>query len=117
MAIFKFNYSVHLSSPSLFKDGICSTIGTILGIALFVNTFLIRVDPGLWWIDPTVSTVCGVVALLLSAQALFKAACIDGIPICSPHWWAVSEGDTGGDTSPTGEIEATGKPGEESEVV
>merc|ERR1712176_1043561 len=43
MALFKFNYAAHLGSSSLFKDGICSLIGTILAGALFLNSVIINI--------------------------------------------------------------------------
>lgn len=99
MALFKFNYSAHLSSPSLFKDGICSTIGAVLGAALFFNTLILRVNTELWWIDPVVSLICGFVALVLAGQAMYQATFVQGLPICSPTWWFFSEGDGGGETT------------------
>ena len=119
MAAIKFQYSVHLNSPSLFKDGICSTIGAILGAALFTNTLIVQAKPELWWIDPTISTICGIVALLLAAQAIWVAVFVQGVPICSCHWWAVSDGHDGHDADKTTaddlELEET-KP-KESEIV
>lgn len=50
LAIFKFQYSKLLQSDSLFKDGLCSLIGTILAAALFINTLIIRTNPSLWWL-------------------------------------------------------------------
>ena len=119
MALFKFNYSAHLSSPSLFKDAICSTIGAILGAALFFNTLILKVDTKFWWIDPVVSLICGFVALLLAGQAMYTAMFVQGLPICSPRWWYTSEGEGdaatgGGETTVDGEEEET-KP--ESELV
>lgn len=87
MALYKFNYSVHLGSESLYKDGICSTIGAVLGLALFVNTLLVRADPTLWWIDPVVAVVCSIFALYLSAEALFRASVKEGRPIFKWSWW------------------------------
>jgi divalent metal cation (Fe/Co/Zn/Cd) transporter len=99
MALFKFNYSAHLSSPSLFKDAVCSTIGAVLGAALFVNTLILKVNTRLWWIDPVVSLICGFVAIFLAGQAMYQAIFVQGLPICSPKWWFFSKGDTGGETS------------------
>lgn len=87
MALFKFNYSVHLGSESLYKDGICSTIGAILGGALFFNTLILKADPGLWWVDPVVALLCGLAALYLSAEALYRAQVKDGKPILKWSWW------------------------------
>ena len=50
LTMFKFRYAKLLESESLFKDGLCSLIGTILAIALFINTLIIKSNPGLWWL-------------------------------------------------------------------
>lgn len=111
MAVFKFNYSAHLSSPSLFKDGICSTIGAVLGAALFFNTLILEANEGLWWIDPVVSLLCGIFALFLAAQAIWQAVFVEGLPIFSAHWWAV------GDETDAGETGGTDATVKESEIV
>ena len=41
LTCFKFRYAVRLESHSLKKDGICSLIGTILALALLINTLII----------------------------------------------------------------------------
>ena len=113
MAVFKFNYSAHLSSPSLFKDGICSTIGAILGVALFFNTLILEANESLWWIDPVVSLLCGIFALFLAGQAIFTAMFVQGLPIFSAHWWAYGDETDAGETSAD---ESESKP-KESEIV
>jgi len=113
MAVFKFNYSAHLSSPSLFKDGICSTIGAVLGAALFFNTIILESNPSLWWMDPLVSLLCGFFALFLSGQAIWTAMFVQGLPIFSGHWWAYGDENDAGETSANG---SEAKP-KESEIV
>ena len=113
MAIFKFNYSAHLSSPSLFKDGICSTIGALLGMALFFNTLILEANESLWWIDPVVSLVCGLFALFLAGQAIWQAMFVEGLPIFSLHWWEYGDETDAGETS----ADATEAKPKESEIV
>ena len=62
LTILKFHYGNKLQSASLYKDGICSLIGTTLSIALFINTILIDHYPGLWWMDPIVALFAGILA-------------------------------------------------------
>jgi divalent metal cation (Fe/Co/Zn/Cd) transporter len=113
MALYKFNYSAHLNSPALFKDGICSTIGAVLGAALFFNTLILQVNSSLWWIDPVVSLICGIIAIALAGQAFYTASCVEGLPLCSIRWWLMSEGH-GSDETSDGDAEP--KP-QESEIV
>mmetsp|Transcript_16311 Transcript_16311/g.27640 ORF Transcript_16311/g.27640 Transcript_16311/m.27640 type:complete len:262 (+) Transcript_16311:77-862(+) len=93
LSLVKFHYSILLKSASLHKDGICSLIGTILSIALFINTLIIRRVPEAWWIDPAVALGCGVASLAIGVHALFYASCVQKIPICSYRWWMFSQGD------------------------
>jgi divalent metal cation (Fe/Co/Zn/Cd) transporter len=64
LTIIKFRYSQVLESESLFKDGLCSLIGTILAIALFVNSLIIRSNPSLWWL---VRSICIFGMLIVTA--------------------------------------------------
>ena len=113
MAVFKFNYSAHLSSPSLFKHGICSTIGALLGMALFFNTLILEANESLWWIDPVVSLVCGLFALFLAGQAIWQAMFVEGLPIFSLHWWEYGDETDAGETS----ADASEAKPKESEIV
>jgi hypothetical protein len=92
LAIFKFHYANKLDSSSLYKDGVCSLIGTVLAIALFVNTLIIRANPQVWWLDPLVAMMCGFAALLFGIQSLL-VLCMQGVPICRLSWWFMSRGD------------------------
>jgi divalent metal cation (Fe/Co/Zn/Cd) transporter len=92
LTIFKFQYSNRLDSSSLYKDGICSLIGTVLAAALFVNTLIIRTNPQVWWLDPLVAMVCGFAAFLFGMQSLL-VLCKRGVPICRLSWWFMSRGD------------------------
>lgn len=102
LTMFKFRYAKVLDSPSLYKDGICSLIGTILSVSLFVNTFIITVAPSAWWIDPTVAIGCGLVSLVYGLWTLYAARYKNNLPICSLHWWFLSQGDGDGD-KPSGQ--------------
>jgi divalent metal cation (Fe/Co/Zn/Cd) transporter len=93
MSAIKFHYANKLNSASLQKDGICSMIGTVLAIGLFVTTFVIEKVPSIWWLDPAFAIACGFVALLLGLHAVVVASCVQKIPIFSIQWWFVSQGD------------------------
>jgi len=93
LALFKFQYANALASESLYKDGVCSLIGTILGAALFTNTLIIRNRPQIWWLDPLVAMVCGFSALFLGYHSIFVAWKHRRVPILSLSWWLMSRGD------------------------
>lgn len=93
LAIFKFHYSQKLNSPSLYKDGLCSLLGTVLSCALFVNTLIIEKYPQTWYLDPVVSILCGVVAAGLGIHAVWVAWRVQRVPIFTLRWWFVSQGD------------------------
>eukprot|EP00545_Synedropsis_sp_CCMP1620_P006085 CAMPEP_0119014310 /NCGR_PEP_ID=MMETSP1176-20130426/9491_1 /TAXON_ID=265551 /ORGANISM="Synedropsis recta cf, Strain CCMP1620" /LENGTH=254 /DNA_ID=CAMNT_0006967465 /DNA_START=52 /DNA_END=816 /DNA_ORIENTATION=+ len=93
LAAMKFQYSIHLKSASLHKDGICSLIGTILSAALFINTLIVKHVPEAWWIDPAVALGCGVASIAIGMHAIIVATCIQKIPIFSLNWWRMSKGD------------------------
>lgn len=109
LSIFKFHYASILESPSLYKDGLCSLIGTILSGTLFVNAILIKSTPKLWWIDPFVALLCGIGAGTLGVLYLYKARYTEKLPIFSLTWWLTSQGtkETG---SGHGEAEMTARP-------
>mmetsp|Transcript_55321 Transcript_55321/g.134363 ORF Transcript_55321/g.134363 Transcript_55321/m.134363 type:complete len:283 (+) Transcript_55321:240-1088(+) len=96
LTIFKFRYAKLLESESLFKDGLCSLIGTILAIALFINTLIIQSNPSLWWLDPFVALICGIVALIMGCYSVIVMWCVKRVPICSCSWWFMSRGDGSG---------------------
>lgn len=96
LTVFKFRYAKVLDSPSLYKDGICSMIGTILSVSLFINTLIIVEAPSAWWIDPAVAIACGVVSFVYGVWTLYVANCKMGLPIFSSRWWFFSHGDNDG---------------------
>jgi len=102
LAVLKFRYSVRLSSPSLYKDGVCSLIGTILAIALFVNSLIIQSAPEAWWIDPLVAICAGSAAIVYGLSGVCLGYYRDKLPLCSCRWWFASHGSS----SPAKEIEA-----------
>jgi hypothetical protein len=93
LALYKFQYANALASESLYKDGVCSLIGTVLGAALFVNTIIIRNRPQIWWLDPLVAMACGFSALFLGFHSIFVAWKHRRVPILSLSWWLMSRGD------------------------
>ena len=93
LAMFKCKYALVLESPSLYKDGICSLIGTVLSGALFVNTLIINTVPSVWWIDPLVAVGAGVAAIIIGAKAVWEARYKDSLPIFTLSWWMLSQGD------------------------
>ena len=102
LTVLKFRYADQLSSPSLYKDGICSLIGTVLATAMFVNSLLIASTPEAWWVDPLIALVGGLCAIWIGAKAVIEAQFKDKIPIFSLKWWMLSKGD--------GDDELSGRP-------
>lgn len=92
LTVFKFRYSTVLNSESLYKDGVCSLIGTILAAALFVNTLIIKSQPEIWWLDPFVAMICGFAALYIGMHSLFVSWWYKRVPIFSLSWWLMSRG-------------------------
>jgi divalent metal cation (Fe/Co/Zn/Cd) transporter len=93
LSIVKFHYSIALTSASLYKDGICSLIGTALSSALFTNTLVIQHVPDAWWIDPAVAIGAGIAALFIGISSIIRTSCIQKVPIFSIYWWISSRGD------------------------
>jgi len=86
LACLKFRYAVRLNSPSLKKDGICSLIGTIMAVALFINTLIIAQKEEAWWIDPVVAILVGLFAFFYGILCV-RSASKKGMPIGSWDWW------------------------------
>jgi divalent metal cation (Fe/Co/Zn/Cd) transporter len=108
LSVFKFHYANILESPSLYKDGLCSLIGTILSGTLFINTLLIKQAPSIWWVDPTVAMFCGFGALFLGASHVHKARNKEKLPVFTLDWWFTSQG-TKHTGSGHGETEMAGR--------
>ena len=105
LSLIKFRYADALDSASLYKDGLCSLIGTILSGALFVDSILIEISLSLWWIDPFVALGCGIAAFYLGVSALYLASTVEKTPIFSMTWWFLSHGvgeSIPGDKNPIG---------------
>lgn len=96
LAVLKFHYSVRLQSPSLYKDGVCSLIGTILAIGLFVNTLIIESAPDAWIIDPIVAAGAGIGAIIFGMYGVIVAIVREKLPIWKCSWWFTSQGDVKG---------------------
>lgn len=92
LTVFKFHYAKALDSPSLYKDGICSVIGTTLSASLFVDTLIIKGAPSAWWIDPVVAIGCGIASFGYGLRSLHKARYddVDELPVQK----SVSEANT-----------------------
>lgn len=107
LTIFKFHYADALDSPSLYKDGICSMIGTILSLSLFVDTLIIKGTPAAWWIDPVVAIGCGIASFVYGVRTLYVAQTKDKLPIFSLQWWFLRHGEDGGEKSAVSATEMT----------
>lgn len=94
LTVFKFHYAKVLDSPSLYKDGICSSIGTILSASLFVDTLIITATPQAWLMDPIVAIGCGLAALAYGLWTLHAARYKSNWPIFSRSWWFLNHGDS-----------------------
>jgi divalent metal cation (Fe/Co/Zn/Cd) transporter len=93
MTVFKFHYANKLDSASLYKDGICSLLGTVLATALFLNTIIIEYSPEAWWTDPLIALVAGFASFFYGLQAIYAAKVKEDLPIFTLRWWASSQGD------------------------
>jgi divalent metal cation (Fe/Co/Zn/Cd) transporter len=93
LSIFKFHYALRLESPSLYKDGICSLIGTVLSGALFINTLIIDKASSVWWIDPIVAVGAGIAAIVIGAKSIHETRYKENLPIFTLSWWMLSQGD------------------------
>lgn len=93
LSIFKFHYAKALESASLYKDGICSLIGTVLSGALFISTLIVEKNANAWWIDPVISLLCGFASMYIGYRGVYTARVKDQLPIFSCSWWFTSSGD------------------------
>jgi hypothetical protein len=75
----------------MYKDGVCSVIGTFLAAALFLNTAIIMRYPNIWWVDPIAAFVAGIVAIVLGVRAIYNAYAVEGLPIFIKDWWLQNE--------------------------
>mmetsp|Transcript_24237 Transcript_24237/g.67127 ORF Transcript_24237/g.67127 Transcript_24237/m.67127 type:complete len:276 (+) Transcript_24237:340-1167(+) len=103
LCIFKFHYADVLSSESLYKDGVCSLIGTMLASALLANTLIIEKRPDVWWLDPCVAMICGFSALFIGIHSLVVAYKHRRVPIFSLSWWLMSRGSASTSSNRDGE--------------
>lgn len=86
LTIIKFQYAQKLDSSSLYKDGICSLIGTCLSASLLLTTAIIDKAPHAWYIDPIVSLLIGFSAIIYGWKIVVDML-KNGIPIFHPSWW------------------------------
>jgi len=93
LTLVKFRFANRLHSASLYKDGICSLIGTVLAASLFADTLIVEAAPTVWWLDPLVAMICGIVALGIGLHAVVVASCFKGLPLFTLQWWFLSQGD------------------------
>ena len=93
LTAFKFHYANILESASLYKDGLCSLIGTVLSGTLFINSLIIQDNPGVWWMDPTVAMCCGIGAAILGGMHVYEARYKENLPIFTLQWWVTSQGN------------------------
>jgi len=103
MGIFKFRYAAVLQSPSLQKDGMCSLLGAVLALSLFFNSVLsLSTDGKLWWLDPAVAFICGIVCLIYGLYSLYIPFVVEGLPIFRLQWWTYASKERTQTTAPTG---------------
>lgn len=92
LALLKFRYAKALESESLYKDGICSLIGTVLAVALFLNTIIIHNSPAAWWLDPIIALFAGFIAFFYGIHGVYVAKSREKHAIFSMSWWKSSGG-------------------------
>lgn len=115
LAIYKFRYARILNSASLYKDGVCSLLGTVLALALFINSLIIESRAAAWWLDPTVAIVASLLTLVYGCYGVYHAKVKEGLPIFSCKWWFTSkgEGKSASDSSRPGPEHFRSSPGVE----
>lgn len=116
LTIIKFKYANDLDSQSLYKDGICSLIGTCLSASLLLTAAIIDRAPGAWVLDPIVSIIIGVCAFVYGFMVVLKMV-KDGVPIYSKEYWITK---TEVNTTPDQElppVETTDKTDDDGEKV
>jgi hypothetical protein len=97
----KFKYAKELDSPSLYKDGICSLIGTSLSMSLLLTTAIVEEHPRAGYLDPVVSLLVGITSIVYGFKVII-ALLADGVPIFHPDWWydkKQAAGEDAGDTT------------------
>ena len=97
LTVIKFRFAHKLDSASLYKDGICSLIGTVLAAALFVNIIIVENSPESWWADPLIALFAGFFAMFVGVQALYVSYTAEQLPIFSVSWW--TQGDAADEMS------------------
>ena len=90
LTIMKFKYAQDLDSPSLYKDGICSLIGTCLSASLLLTTAIIDKAPGAWVLDPIVSLLIGICATIYGFMVVFNMV-KNGVPIFAREYWITND--------------------------
>ena len=90
-------------------------IGLILAAALLLNSMVINQLNKLWWVDPVVSLVCGIVAFCYGVFGLRQARA-EGVPLCSRQWWTETPESTTTMTNKTMELPPTGS-NDDDEIV
>ena len=93
MTIVKMHMGKKLQSASLKKDAVCSLIGTVLSGSLFINTLIIMGQSQAWWLDPFVAFTCAIGSIIYGLSSIYRAYVVQGIPVCNPSWWLMSQGD------------------------
>lgn len=87
LAVLKFRYAKALESESLYKDGVCSLIGAVLAVALFLNTLIIHNSPNAWWLDPVIALFAGFIAFFYGIYGVHVAKSRDKHAVFSLAWW------------------------------
>merc|ERR1712194_384012 len=90
LTLVKFRYAQELESASLYKDGICSLIGTALSTSLLLTTAIIDFTPNAWYIDPVASLIIGVSAVVYGFRVVFVQL-QSGVPIYRYDWWVTKK--------------------------
>lgn len=91
----KLRFAKKLECDSLYKDGLCSLIGTALSFAIVITTLIAAEVPAIWWIDPFMAFIAGMVALALGMKAMYDATTA-GKRIFTLEWWK-TEGPSSGE--------------------
>lgn len=109
MTFLKLYYARVLKSESLHKDGLCSAIGLVLSLLIFVSSWLINTYPDFWKIDAYLAIICGVIAVGIGTHGALQAILERDLNVFSFAFWKGDDSDPNLTISPaaTNEMKPT----------
>jgi len=84
LGVAKLHLGYKIDSPSLRKDGICSSIGALLAVGILVGNLGYKKNTGFWWFDAAVAVTLATVLFLYGNWTLVNNARKGNT------WWTLS---------------------------